>query len=362
MNIQEVFVETEKRFVEMLDNPDQLAIHRTLGVIALEKEMHASLGPWAKNHKSRYKKMGTLPYTPTLFKDQMINIPGREIAAWAVDPLHRQAYIKAIGSAEVAGRILNDFSSIPAFEEEDSISLVDFTAQMLEEGGSVAVATGHLDSLSDISDFTDGLNLAISQRYGSRYSNRFKVVVNKLMTRETMLHAPIPYLISIGLAPRWGLPLLGSTKWDVPAEAQEMVNGLLAKTLVAEQRQRGQVVGIVPAGSAVSQVKNPETGKLEKLVFPYSDATAALFARYDAIIPANRWGNQIKIGSAIPVVKPKGRTSRQYGHEITDHLNYVLALQASELAKVPVEFQRLSGPGSVVVEANSESQFIDAEE
>jgi hypothetical protein len=224
------------------------------------------------------------------------------------------------------------------------------------------VATGHLDSLSDISDFTDGLNLAVSQRYGPRYSNRFKVVVNKLMTRETMLHLPTPHLISIGLAPRWGLPLVGANKWGVPAEAQEMVNGLLAKTLVAEQRQRGQVVGIVPAGSAVSQIKHPETGELEKLVFPYSDATAALFARYDAIIPANRWGDKIKIGSVIPVAKPKGMSSRQYGHEITDHLNYVLALQASELSGVPVEFQRLAGTGSVAVEANLESSLIDAEE
>lgn len=354
MAIQETFVEAEKNFLALLDNPDQLIVHRTLGVIALEKELHAKLGPWSQNHKQRYKAIGTLPYLPAVFKDQMINLTGREIASWAISPIHHQAYIKAVKSAEVANHIINDFELTPAFEEADSPSLVDYAAQLLEEGGSVAVATGHLDSLGDISDFTDGLNLAVSKKYGARYSDRFKVVVNKLMTRETMLRVPIPHLLSIGLAPRWGLPVVGAEKWGVPPEAQEMVNGLLAKTLVSEQRQRGQVVGIVPAGSAANQIKNPYTQELEKLIFPYSDAAAALFARYDGIIPANRWGDEIKIGSVINVAKPKGISSRQYGHEVTDHLNYILALQASELAGVPVEFQRLSGTGSVVVESSAE--------
>jgi len=362
MAIREAFTGAQKRFIELLDNPDQLMVQRTLGTVALEKELHAKLGPWSKNHKQRYKSMGTLPYLPAVFKDQMINLPGRETASWAIGPIHRRAYIKAVKSAEVADQIISDFASIPAFEEADSPSLVDFTAQLLEEGGSIAVATGHLDSLSDISDFTDGLNLAVAEKYGSRYSDRFKVVVNKLMTRETMLHMPLPNLISIGLAPRWGLPLVGAEKWEVPQEAQEMVNGLLAKTLMLEQRKRGQVVGIVPAGSAVAQVKDPDSQELQKLVFSYSDATSALFARYDAVIPANRWEDQIKIGSVIPVAKPKGMSNKQYGHEITDHLYYVLALQASELTGVPVEFPRLSGLGSVAVEASAESRFIDAEE
>jgi hypothetical protein len=358
MEIDDLFFRAEQHILNYLEDPNELPLARTLGVVELEKELHRQLKPWAKDHKRRYKDkgMGTLPYVPALFHDQMINVPGREavqrplgMSEKVFTRFHRLTYAKAVGSAALANEIVHKFQTVPAFPES-SQSLADFTIESLENAESIAIATGHLDRLSDISDFTDGLNLAIIEKLGLKYADRFKVVVNKLMTRETLYHVPVPNLLSVGIAPRWGLPLAGAEKWGVSTEAQDTVNGLLAKTLVAEQRQKGQVVGIVPAGSAAIQTCRPTTDELVKLTFPHSAATSALFARYDAIIPANRWGTKIAIGSVILSDRPKGTGSKQHGHEITDHINYELALQASELAGgIPVEYARLASPGMVAV-------------
>jgi hypothetical protein len=372
MAITETFARAEQHILDYIDDPSTLPLARTLEVVELEKELHRQLKPWAKDHKRRYKDkgMGTLPYAPSIFNDQMINNTGRDamlrppgMSEEAFIRLHKWTFAKAAGSAVLANEIIQMYKTIPAFPGESSQSLVDFTVDTLENGESIAIATGHLDRLSDISDFTDGLNLALIDKCGLKYADRFKVVVNKLMTRETLFHVPVPKLLSVGLAPRWGLPLAGAEKWGISSEAQSTVNGLLAGTLIAEKRQSGQVVGIVPAGSAAIPERNKSSKQLEKLTFPHSAATSALFARYDAVIPANRWGTKIAIGSVILASKPKNMGSKQYGHEITDHINYALALQASELADgVRVDFTRLSSPGKVAVEALVEPHYVDATE
>ncbi len=133
----------------------------------------------------------------------------------------------------------------------------------------------------------------------------------------------------------------------------------MGRQLIRDKKENSQVVGIVPAGSAAElhksqfEGKNPEV--LEKIVIPISSAIASLFPRYNAVIPVNRWGDKIAIGSVIAVERPNDMNIRDYSHQLIDQINYALALQASELVGgVPVEFQRLkagAGAGTVIVRA-----------
>lgn len=338
------------------------AIPRTAELIELEKEMHSRLTPWAKDHKKRYRHMGLLPYLPDIFENQKITVPGDEAAVLRhfipnkyYAKFANYTFVKSVGSAAVADQIVKGFLETPAFLDEEDYSLTDYVSDAMDNGESVAVVSGHLDRLSDISDFTGGIMVASMNKSGTKYSGKFKVIVSKLMTRETMYMVPISSLMKVGLAPRWGLPELGATKWGVPAEATKLVNSLLAGTIISEQREKGQVVGIVPAGTAAIPHTDPESGEIIKLHLPHSSAIASLFPRYKAIIPVSRWGEKVAFGQVIEAERPKKMHIREYSHELTDQINYALALQASELAGVPVEFEKLrvgtAGAGVVAVKA-----------
>ncbi len=182
----------EEYFLEYFKDSSDARIARTASLIGLERELYQRLKPWAENHKSRYKHTGTLPYLPSIFPDQRIDVAGRDLTALhSLLPekqymaIHRLAYAKAVGSVAVANFIIKSFKTTPAFGEESELSMVDYVAQCLDNGQSIAVASGHLDRLSDLTDLEDGLNIALAEEYGLKYADRFKVVVNKLMTCET---------------------------------------------------------------------------------------------------------------------------------------------------------------------------------
>ena len=354
MSFRETAGSLEEYFLDYYGELEQ--VDRTPDMMAIEKELLSDLKPWAQDHRQRYKHTGVLPRLPDLFKDQRINVAGREVwhkPRWlpesAYVKFHKKVYAKAVGSAALADQIILSFKETPAFTDNPNISLAEYTIQQLDNQQSVAVVSGHLDRLTDITDLTDGLNLAIAEEYGLKYADKFKVVVNKLMAMESLYGLPVPWYLAVGLAPRWGSPEAGAKKWGISEAAQVLINRQLGWTLLRELRQTGQVVGMVPAGTAATLWRDGQ-GRLEKISLPPASGLTGLFPLYAGIIPANRWGEQFATGQVLPVSQPKDVPKKHYAQELTNEVSFNLAAQASELSGVVVEYERLkSGAATGVV-------------
>jgi hypothetical protein len=331
--------------------------------LAMERQMHEAFSGWAADHKQRYNHMGVLPYDPEHYPDQRLEISSRRIkspempshtgrASRAAFFLKQTAYLKAlklvyvksVQSKELANSIINDFQSKPAFPGYNNPSIAEYVVNKLDEDGSVGIVSGHVDRLTDIADFTAGLNLAVAEENGLKYIDRFRILVNKNMTRETYFKVPIPTLMSIGVGVYWGLPPGKSAeKFGITPEISKEVNKRVSHQIVTDKKEKSFVLGFVPAGSGMEQSTDPKSSKLLGLTIKDSSYTAPLLVRCEGgVIPVNRYGDESIIGTVMETTRPEGINKKDFEKILADKVVETFAKQTMDLAGVSVQYTKLS--------------------
>jgi len=353
MEIKEFADSLERQFLDSIEGPYKPP--RTLDVIATEKKLHhgpsgkrnrknpMGLDRWSKKHKHEVRHIGSVPYWPSLFPDQMVNVPYREITAASVF-LPEAAYLRAfkkfydisVGSCELADSIIDSFDTTEAFADGSGRSITDWAIECLENDISFGITSAHIDGLSDIADMEAGLSLAVAARKGRKYINNFKLLINKNMTRESYKKIPLPWLLSIGLVPYWGIPPGRSLEGNgIPDEVAAEINKLMIEQYKKDRKLGSVALGFVLAGSRPDEITNSITGELEQLMLPEA-YTGSFAARCDGgIVVANRVERNFEISNVIDVTKKRG--------ELVDELHNEHATQAFRLKGIPVGYIALSG-------------------
>jgi hypothetical protein len=340
---------------------------------AIQDRLHQGFSSWTAEHSQRYPLMGVLPYWPNVFRDQRIDEPYKPVnkAAQflsrneATDSklarpaiyLGKLAYLKAlretyaqsVGSKATANSIIYAFQATPAFGEDlNSPSIAEYAVECLADGrdNTIGLTSGHLDRLSDVGEFAGGLTLAITEEHGLKYIDRINMLVNKNMTRQTYktrhIPVPVPWLITTGAGAYWGIPPGESAQKHGISEADAGVaNTIISRRFATDKKKRDMVFAYVPTGSGAVKVTDA-TGEVVRLRLKDASYTSPLTVRcYGGIIPVNRYGNNIVVGSVIKNYKPDGTKKKEYEKILTDNVMEELALQAHELTGLPVEYTKL---------------------
>lgn len=332
-------------------------------VLELETRLHQAYDLWTASHKQRYPHMGVLRYHPRRYPDQRLDRPARSINRLATNPrMPETAYLKtfrflharAVGSTAVANKIIEDFHT-QTVAVKGAPTIAEYAVECLESGKMLGINSGHIDRLTDIADFTAGLNLAVAETHGRKYIGRFLVVVNKNMTREKFYGIPIPRLISTGLGIYWGSPPGTSAReFGVPPEAEAKINSMAARQVVNDKKRGGLVLGFVPAGSGMDKLIGPDD-ELQKLTMKDASYTAPFMVRSDGgLLPVNRYQDSFAIGSLIATEKPAAFTKKGFERHLSDQAALALIEQAAHLTGVDCEYRPL-GRLALIAAASSES-------
>lgn len=298
---------------------------------------------WSQDHAQRYEAVGTLPYLPSVFPDQKIDRPSRNIsrAIWLPESTYiktiESAFAKFVGSKALAETMIEAFDTTPA-EAGDNRSLTDYAINCLEENISFATATGHIDRLTDVAEFNQALSLAVARREGKKYMPQFKVVINKNMTRERFKkYIPAPWLATLGQGVYWGAPSGDSSKkHGITDEASQEINNRMMQQYIKDKRIHAVALALVPSQSALVKVSGTEEDYWQ---MKDASSSAPLLVRSDGgIIPANRYQDSILVGSVMPVDRTKGISNISFKEQVTQNLATELALQAYELTGLRVQY------------------------
>lgn len=374
MGLKDVFSRTADHVIETYDEDGRT---RPPELAEVERELHEGFDSWTAEHSRRYPRMGRLPYRPDLFPDQRLDRPFRPISGIArviahaerskrrvVKParpavyLGRLAYFesikiahaKTLGSKALSETMILGFLSTPASDTEfEALSTAQYVAQKLDEEKdmTVGLTSGHLSTLADIGEFAGALNIAMAELYGFKYIDRVNTLINTNMTRQTYrvgkIPVPIPWLVKSGTGIFWGVPPGESAeKHGIGVRLLDEANRKFMQAFLERKKKKSMVFAYVPTGSGVVQVMNTETGELEKLVLKDPSYTVPLTVRCGGgIIPVNRSGEQIAIGSVIKNERPADVKKKDYEKILTDRVMQKLAAQAKDLIGVPVEYTRL---------------------
>jgi hypothetical protein len=328
--------------------------------VRLQPRLNKGFKSWSHDHEERFEHMGTLPAIPSIIRSQRIDNPKKGITRAAIYlpetaylRLLRSGYEKAVGSRALANTIIGCFQATPAFANgEDIRSFTEYAIDFLDESnprqeaGSMAlgVASAHIDRLSDISDFTAGLSLSVAEEKGRRYVDRFGFIINKNTTRETYRGIPLSLFTSLGLIAYHGIPPGESaTKHGIDQEVIKYVNRLLSGAMLRDKKEKGRMVwGIVPAGKGMTSVRNEVTNEPE-LEMGDTSYTSSLWLRCEGgVIPANRYDNEIIIGSIIPTGRPEDIKKNDFDNILADRVARELAMQAFQLTGLAIKFSRLA--------------------
>jgi hypothetical protein len=341
----------------------------------VERELHEGFTSWSADHSKRYPRMGRLPYRPDIFPDQRIDRPFRPItfAARAIAKAERsnrnsvksirpalylgrlvyfegikKAHAKTLGSKALSETIISGFLSTPARGTEyESDSLVDYVAGKLDDNETVGLTGAHLSALADIGEFAGALNIAMAEQYGFKYIDRVNTLINTNMTRQTYkvgrFPVPISWLVRSGTGIFWGVPPgENAEKYGIGAGPLTQANKKFLESFDKHKKEKSMVLAYVPSGSGAIHVNNNETGELEKMTLKDPSFTATLTRWCEGgIIPVNRYGEQIIMGSVIENERPAGISKKHYSKMLTDKVMQEHATQASELTGVPVEYIKL---------------------
>lgn len=374
MIFRETFKKAEEHIIETYDEDHK---SRPPRLAALERKLHNGFTSWTADHKSRYPKMGRLPYRPDIFTEQRIDRPfspvnsiARIIArnersnkptAQLVRPaIHlgrlayqesiKKAHAKTVGSEAVSAMMIAAFLNTPADENRyGSATMIEFVADRLDQKRDITVGltSAHLRELADIGEFSGALNIALAEVYGFRYIDRVNTLINNNMTRQTYrvgkVPVPISWLMRTGTGIFWGVPPGDSAqKHGIGKEELMEANRQVSEAFIQEKRKHGMVFAYVPSGSGAIRETDEATGELKRIRFRDASYTAPLSVRCrGGIIPVNREGEKIAIGSVIPVEKPVSMNKKDYENLLTDRIMEEHAAQAEELTGVPAEFARL---------------------
>jgi hypothetical protein len=359
MEVKEASLVLEEYFLKYSDSLAPSERARTLDVIDMEKRLHhgpsgrrswrspKGLDRWSKVHQKQVKHIRSLPYLPSVFPDQMINKPSGRITRASIY-LPETTYLKgfrkfydlSVGSQELAQQFIDGFDSTPAFDDS-SESLTDWAINCLDNGLSFGVNSGHIETLSDVADLEAGLSLAVAARKGRKYIENFKLLVNKNMSRESYKFIPLPWLLSVGLVPYWGLPPgQSATENELEDDVVTEVNKLVIDQYKNDRKLGSVALGFVLGGTRVIKIKDSVSGQVQSLMMP--EAYAGSFAGRcgGGIVVANRVKNEFEI-SGVVNISQNGRTKPR--GQLVDELHNIHAHQASRLTGIPVGYTALSG-------------------
>lgn len=341
---------------------------------AVQDRLHQGFDSWTADHSQRYPRMGSLPYWPAVFSDQRLEKPHKPVNALArLLSKHesaenklarpavylgelaymkalREAYVQTVGSKAVASSIIYAFQNVPAFGTElYSPTLSEYVVECLENEGdhTIGLTSGHLDRLSDIGEFAGGLNIALAEEHGLKYTDRVKMLVNMNMTRQThrIMHVPIPlpWLITAGVGVYWGVPPGESARTHGIEESDVAVaNATVSHQFITDKKERDMVFAYVPTGTGAVKVLSEGTGEIAHLLLKDASYTSPLTVRcFGGIIPVNRYANEVAIGSVIRNDKPEDIKKKDYEKILTDQVMEEHASQAHELTGLPVAYTKL---------------------
>ena len=334
-----------------------------------ERAAHEVYGVWSREHSQRYENMGTLPYWPWLFRDQRLKNSSKRISRavlWLPETnflkTQKALYAKAIGSKAVAASIIDGFNSTPINSTEGAASIADYTIDFLRGGlansqgeplRAMGIATGHLQSLTDIGEFTGGLHIAIAEREGKQFADRFSVTINKNAVRESYkmvrlgrlaIPLPITTLAALGFGLRFGAPPgESSERLGMPKEAATIINRAFAVDFKNDRDKQPIVLGQVPSNGGAIWVRGQEGGEVEEIVLRDASFTKSILGRLDGgIVAANRYEQDIRISELIEVEKPQGLSKTNFENRLSDQVMVTLASQTTELTGLPASFTPLS--------------------
>lgn len=332
--------------------------------LELERGMHKGFGPWSQKHSERYSNIGVLPYRPWLYTDQKIKKASRKISRLAIYlpetaylKSARKVYARAVGSAALAEQIIDGYHRRIALEGVSVMSIPQYAISCMEEESddnqygdkTLGIACGHADRLSDVGDFTSGLSQAVSDIVGTKYVERFKAVVNKNMTRETMkitignitIEVPLAWLMAYGFEPYWGMPKGESPKlYGITEEMGDAVDSRMMRQFIADKKKSGVIVTYVPSAKGLEKVVNPVSGKLDKFIMGDASFTRPLTSSCDGgVVVANRYGDDFSISAVLPNIKPEEVSTKIHRQNFMDQVVEESALQIAELSGVPVEYE-----------------------
>lgn len=304
--------------------------------------INAGYKSWSREHAERYEAVGTLPYLPSVFPDQRIDKPSRNISRAICLP--ESGYIRAIeatfakfvGSKAVAQNMIEAFDTTPA-TAGDNRSLTDYAIDCLEENISFTTATAHIDRLTDVAELNQALSLAVARKEGKKYMPQFRVVINKNMTRERFKYLPAAWLAALGQGVYWGAPSgESSKKHGISEAASEEINNRMMQQYLRDKRRQAVALALVPSQSALVKISGPDEDYWQ---MKDASRSAPLLVRSEGgIIPANRYQDSISLGSVMPVARDEGTSNKALKEQVTKNLATELALQAHELTGLRVQY------------------------
>lgn len=255
---------------------------------ALESELHRSFDPWVRDHAERIDGISDIGYDPKRYPAQRLEESKTEagLMKWVPSKVFlwvlRRKLVQVLRSQEKAERVIGTFGDV-----------APGVAELLDDGRSVALLTGHTDNLFDIAFALAGLQISFGS---TRYIRRTGIIVNKLMTREAFRGTPMVDTLKLLSNVYWVVPDTESTRrWIIPEEAARIVNSNALEAL-AEDLKRGVLVGVIPTGTAARH--EVVDGEL-RLTMPHiSPGTARLLARFDAFLPVAMWDD---VPKAAPI-------------------------------------------------------------
>ena len=254
---------------------------------SLELALHRGLGRWARQHAERYPSVGVLPYAPSRYPDQAIDVAlshTRRPTNHQLEAL-RQFYLGA--SAGTA-------SSLAAFTTSRPGEIDTGTAirNLVEAGRRVAVLSAHAERLDDVGELLGAVAVAAGT---PDFFPLNSVILNKVMSRETFRGTPVVDLLQPYANIYWAIPDSGNARrWHIPDEAVRYVNLRMVRALLRGLRT-GAAVTFAPAGSAMITHRN-RSGDPETLEFPLiGSATKKLLRRFDNYVLAVRWQDTVLV-------------------------------------------------------------------
>lgn len=341
---------------------------QTIRDLDLEVKMHRIFDPWSEAHRQQYQNMGVLPYDPETYPEQRIDIhtvPPRidstripvPVFIWAM----RRKLLGTFQDKEKGRKFFESFwTSCASSDEKAPLALV-VAEDYLRQGKSVAVVTDHADNLTDIARATASLNIALAEKFGSEHMSNFGILVNKNVTREKHQNRSVVRKIGDIASVHMVLPNTQSaekyrkiasrngdeiTEDDVRKISQKVTGGS-AKSIFRrikdghDGKAHGIVEGIVPTGQGTIKLRNKHGAVQAHTIPPVTETAAGLLCRFDAVIAVSLIADEFKIS---PLIALKDYTTKQKDPFnnllVTEDIMDILATQTTEIAGVPVSYQR----------------------
>ena len=321
-------------------------------IVRLESETHEALTPWIEEHKERGAVEGSrvevtdLGYDPDRYPAQRLDVALTPVKRRPLIPkpllfhmMHR-AISRNLGSADKTDAMIKTFRETLAFESSPYTISEEFH-QRIEAGETLGVISDHTDrgDLRDLAYITAGIVLALNTR---KIREQTFALVGLNISRQAINDQSVVDKASDAFGIIWVIQDTDSRKaLSIPEEAVSQANrGALR--VVNKIRERGGIIGVVAAGSAMDAIKTDDGPRLRRP--EVSSGTIGILRRLDGLLP---------VGMASGVVLPgpmhiaqKGLSHREditHRRTLVFDALYDLAQNNADLTGLPIIFDDEQG-------------------